>query len=58
MIAQGKSNREIADMLGIAYQTAKNHASSVFYKWGVRCRTEAAMKVWLRGLPMGCKAKL
>jgi DNA-binding CsgD family transcriptional regulator len=51
LIAQGRSNREIAEALGIAYQTAKNHASSIYYKFGVRSRTEAAVKVWWRGLP-------
>lgn len=51
LIAQGRSNREIAEALGIAYQTAKNHATSIYYKFGVRSRTEAAVKVWCRGLP-------
>ncbi|UQA60855.1 response regulator [Polyangium aurulentum] len=43
-MAAGKSNREIADMLGTAEGTIKNHASSIFGKLGVRDRTRAVLR--------------
>lgn len=49
LMARGSSNREIADALGTAEGTVKNHASSVFAKLGVRDRTRAV----LRGLELG-----
>lgn len=44
LMAAGKSNREIADMLGTAEGTIKNHASSIFGKLGVRDRTRAVLR--------------
>jgi DNA-binding NarL/FixJ family response regulator len=49
LMAGGSSNREIADALGTAEGTVKNHASSVFAKLGVRDRTRAV----LRGIELG-----
>jgi DNA-binding NarL/FixJ family response regulator len=49
LMAAGASNREIADALGAAEGTVKNHASSIFSKLGVRDRTRAV----LRGLELG-----
>ncbi len=43
-MAAGKSNREIADMLGTAEGTVKNHASAIFGKLGVRDRTRAVLR--------------
>jgi DNA-binding NarL/FixJ family response regulator len=43
-IAGGYSNREIADTLGAAEGTVKNHASSIMSKLGVRDRTRAVLK--------------
>lgn len=43
-MAAGKSNREIADLLGTAEGTVKNHASSIFGKLGVRDRTRAVLR--------------
>lgn len=51
LMAQGFTYKEIAKELGMAYQTAKNHGCDVFYKLGVRSKTEAAALVWTRGLP-------
>jgi DNA-binding NarL/FixJ family response regulator len=44
LMAGGYSNREIADALGTAEGTIKNHASSILSKLGVRDRTRAVLK--------------
>ena len=44
LIAQGKTNEEIAIKLGINEQTVKNHCWHIFPKLGVSNRTEAAIK--------------
>lgn len=44
LIAGGYSNREIAEALGTAEGTVKNHASSILSKLGVRDRTRAVLK--------------
>ena len=44
LIAGGYSNREIANALGTAEGTVKNHASSILSKLGVRDRTRAVLK--------------
>jgi len=49
LMAGGYSNREIADALGSAEGTVKNHASSILSKLGVRDRTRAV----LRALELG-----
>jgi ATP/maltotriose-dependent transcriptional regulator MalT len=43
LIAEGKSNREIAELLVITEATAKLHVRHVLEKLGVRSRTEAAL---------------
>lgn len=43
LIAEGLSNREIADKLSISEKTVKNHASSIFQKIEVSDRTQAAV---------------
>ncbi|HEY4238336.1 MAG TPA: response regulator transcription factor [Kofleriaceae bacterium] len=50
LMAGGYSNREIADALGAAEGTIKNHASSVLAKLGVRDRTRAVLTAIERGL--------
>jgi NarL family two-component system response regulator LiaR len=42
LVADGLSNREIADELSIAEQSAKNHVSNLLRKMGVANRTAAA----------------
>jgi DNA-binding CsgD family transcriptional regulator len=44
LIAAGKSNKEIADRLGLATGTVKQHAYALFRKLGVRNRTMAAAR--------------
>ena len=44
LMAGGYNNREIADALGTAEGTVKNHASSILSKLGVRDRTRAVLK--------------
>ncbi len=49
-IAQGKTNREIADLLVISERTAKFHTSSILRKLGATNRTEAVRIAVQRGL--------
>jgi DNA-binding NarL/FixJ family response regulator len=50
LLAQGSTNRGIADRLGIAEKTVRNHLSSVFVKLQVSDRTAAALKARQAGL--------
>lgn len=49
-MAGGYSNREIAQALGTAEGTIKNHVSSILAKFGVRDRTRAVLKALESGL--------
>jgi DNA-binding NarL/FixJ family response regulator len=49
LMAGGDSNKEIAEALGTAEGTVKNHASSILSKLGVRDRTRAVLKALERG---------
>ena len=49
-ITQGRSNREIAEELGIAEKTVRIHVSSVLDKMGARDRTQATIYALQRGL--------
>ena len=44
LMAGGYSNKEIADAVGTAEGTVKNHASSILSKLGVRDQTRAVLK--------------
>jgi ATP/maltotriose-dependent transcriptional regulator MalT len=44
LLAEGRTNREIASALFISELTAKTHVSRILRKLGVRSRTEAALK--------------
>ena len=50
LLAQGKSNKEIARELHIAEQTVKTHVSHVLDKLGVPSRTQAALYAIRAGL--------
>lgn len=49
-LAQGASNREIANTLYITEGTVKNHITNILGKLGVRDRTQAALKAREMGL--------
>ena len=53
LLAHGRSNREIARILGVAEKTVKTHVSSVLTKLGVQDRTQAAVYAVRRGLAGG-----
>jgi len=44
-IAQGQSNREIADLLNVSVQTVKNHTYAIMVKLNVKNRTKLAALV-------------
>ena len=50
LMAEGLSNQQIADRLGIAEKTVKSHVSNVLSKLGVSDRTQAAVFAWKSGL--------
>jgi two-component system NarL family response regulator len=50
LLADGKSNKEIANSLGIAERTVKTHLGHMFEKLGVTSRTEAVKVATRRGL--------
>ena len=45
LLARGKTNKEIADLLGISVRTVHNHVAHIFDKLGVHSRSGAA--IWL-----------
>ena len=45
LLADGCSNKEIADRLGLRLQTVKNHLSRVYRKFGVPNRVQLAVLV-------------
>lgn len=47
LIGEGMSNREIAERLGVAEKTVKNHITSLLAKMGLQRRTQAA--AWVAG---------
>lgn len=50
LVAQGRSNRQIAGTLGIAEKTARIHVSNILGKIGVSDRTQLAIAAIQRGL--------
>ena len=45
LVANGKSNKEIARAQGVAPETIKSHMKNIFQKMDVTSRTQAAMKM-------------
>ena len=52
-LAQGKSNKDIAEALVISEATAINHLHSIFKKLRVRSRTEAVIYAFRHGIVEG-----
>jgi len=50
LVTQGKTNKEIAKLIGVSDETIKNHISSIFKALGVSSRTEAAIQASHWGL--------
>ena len=50
LIAQGLSNREIADTLVISYRTVETHIANILFKLGFTARTQVAAWVVEKGL--------
>lgn len=42
-LAEGKSNKELADMMGVSIETVKSHLQTIYKKLNVRSRTEAVI---------------
>jgi ATP/maltotriose-dependent transcriptional regulator MalT len=43
-IAKGKSNQDIAEILGLSFRTVKKHIEHIFNKLGVENRTAAVLR--------------
>ncbi len=50
LMAEGLSNLQIAERLGIGEKTVKTHVSNVLGKLNVSDRTQAAVYAWKSGL--------
>lgn len=50
LIAEGRTNRDIARTLGVAERTARTHVSNILTKLGLASRTQAAMWAVREGL--------
>ncbi len=50
LVAAGKSNQQIAELLVIGESTVKTHVSHVLSKLGVKSRTQIAVHAWQSGL--------
>ena len=50
LIAQGRSNREIAETLVISYRTVETHIANIMYKLSYTSRSQVAAWVVEKGL--------
>ena len=57
LLSEGRSNREIAEILKLAEQTVKVHVSNVLRVLGARSRTEAVVKLGDLGFPVGARRR-
>jgi len=44
LVAKGYANKEVADALGLSFETVRSYLKTIYSKLHVRSRTEAAMK--------------
>ncbi len=57
-VVRGKSNKEIAALLGISHQTVKNHVTAILRKFGVEDRTQAVVYALKHGwVPLNADIK-
>lgn len=50
LVARGRANKEIAELLGIAQDTVKRHVSNILQKLGVNDRAQATAEAIRKGL--------
>ena len=50
LVAQGRTNQQIATRLGVTERTARTHVSNILAKLGLTSRTQAAMWAAREGL--------
>lgn len=50
-VMQGKTNKEIAQLLMITHHTVKAHVASIIRKVGVKNRLDAALMAVTKGIP-------
>ncbi len=50
LVAEGRSNREIAKALSLAERTARTHVSNILAKLGLASRTQAALWAHREGI--------
>jgi DNA-binding NarL/FixJ family response regulator len=50
LIAEGRSNREISESLGLSEKTIKNHISRIFAKLHITARTQAVVHAIKTGI--------
>jgi len=50
LVAQGLTNREVADRIGNSWETVRGHLNSVNHKLGTKTRTGAVVKVLKSGI--------
>jgi DNA-binding NarL/FixJ family response regulator len=54
LVANGQTNKEVANSLGLSEKTVKNHLANIFHKLHVYDRTQAAVLAIRRGIiPLG-----
>jgi DNA-binding NarL/FixJ family response regulator len=58
LLAQGLSNQEVAERMGISLKTARNHVSNILGRLQVADRTEAVARARAAGLGMERKSRL
>ena len=58
LLAEGLSNKEIANKKNIAPGTVRNHLGRIFKKLHVRCRSEATAKYFKRKQEGGANGNL